>query len=202
MAAKENFFSRTMSLKTDDELQIIIKDTNSAKEWLLAAEWEVEKRKNAPLIDEEKNEKQGLPVLETQEEVSLFSTTSVFIFSMLFSTFVGGGVLAYNMFKIKKMQVAMQIMLFVTIYSVASNILFMSIGANIAYLLLFNIIGAFILTEFFFKKHITSEIKYRPKNAVGPILIFLGVSALLGFMMLNSNDPQTQEMLKQMMIGQ
>lgn len=191
-AMNTNYFSTTMSSRTDDELKAVINSNNDAvvEEARQAAIWELEKRKQQ---EEEINKNKDELIAEvtktnkgtgffmfrkkhsfetTDTNAPLFySKLAITMFSVFFSTIFGAILLMTNLRAINNDKARTWVLIFGVVYSTLIIYILNLVGANTNLGFVLNLVGALILTELFWNKEIGKEFLYRRKMIWKPLLI-------------------------------
>lgn len=103
-------------------------------------------------------------------DVEIYSRSAIWGFSIFFSTIFGGILLMLNLRAAGFKKAANQVLLFSVAYLLVSSLLLNALGASPYTALAFNMIGAAILTQYFFNKYFP-ETDYYPKSIIMPLLI-------------------------------
>ena len=175
-----------MSNCSDEELFEFVNDYRKYEEAaVLAALQEVEKR--GKLSEEAKQLKNTLlqklnitdeNAVVVDPQIELYSEWTIFGFSLFFSTLFGAILLAYNLKKIGKSNKIIFPILFGLTYSIAGMLLQTKIP-NLLLSLIYSLVGAIVMKEFFWKLYIGKSVAYTKKSNIAPILIGLGVIVFL-----------------------
>lgn len=189
---KENFFSKRMSTKTTSELEEILHNKSQYQEdAILAVTWELEKRGSS-----EYNElAQEILVQRTQrEEINkkvsnytddpnapqLYPKWSIWIISVLFTPLIGAIMMAMNLKRTEqKKQVPIVLafsIIFVAIVIMTVNYMTTKFNSSTNWANILNFIGAAVLSEYFWKKHIGTEFKFRKRSPLIPFLISISIT--------------------------
>ncbi|NCD68410.1 hypothetical protein [Mucilaginibacter agri] len=111
---------------------------------------------------------------EPQDEgydIEIYSKRAIWGFSIFFSTIFGGVLLMINLRAAGYKSAANLVLLFSILYTLLGSIALSIIGATSgAFAIIFNGIGAAILTEYFFNRYFPEE-DYYPKSIATPLLI-------------------------------
>jgi hypothetical protein len=125
---------------------------------------------------EENNEveKQG-----SEDAVEIYSKWAIWGFSIFFSTIFGGVLLVLNLRAVGLKKAANTVLIFSILYFIASGIIVGVIGITGSYTPLFiNIVGAAILTGYFFNKYFPED-DYYPKSIGKPLIISIVISLVI-----------------------
>lgn len=198
--SQENFYTKQMLLKSDDELKNYIENQDHFHEdAILAALLELEKR--GVEVEESERIKQTIAevkTLEKEEEVDtlnfqqntsnetpeLYSTKYILIFGLF--TLLGGSILmALNFMQLNNKKAARLVIMASLSYSLASAIILQSLGiTNPVMSVVVSILGIYLLYEFIYKKEFPQNITdYKPRNIWIPIIICLAVSLPLLYLL-------------------
>ncbi|PLW96504.1 MAG: hypothetical protein C0593_11315 [Marinilabiliales bacterium] len=188
-------YQHTIRNYSDDQLlEMLTSPALYHDDAMLAAVWEAEKRRFSfsglkelklkyeaiysmvlKAAHEESKEKADSEVRTVPE---LFSPIAVFWFTLLFNTLFGGFMLAYNLNKVNK-KAQMQVYVFTVLYTVGGMLAVSLIQLGALFPFVYNLAGAFILRDYFWKRLIPMSQKFRVKPAQVPFLIGIGYSVLL-----------------------
>ena len=192
-----NHFSKVMSSKTEAELKAVVADNHTfVEDARQAALWELEKRnvKSGELVDVEQSlvqknidnsEKSKKPFFENKEKKYItddpaapefYSKRAITIFSAIFSTIFGAVLLMSNFKSLGNKKGALGVLIFGIIYTTLVIIVGNQLKSNINFGLVFNFLGAFVLTEIFWNKQIGKEQKYRKKKIWKALIISICIS--------------------------
>lgn len=195
---RENYFTKSMRKKTDNELQNILSDkTMYTAEALQAVIWELEDRGvlkadqvllHEQLINvEEKESKTLTETLDNTDKSSfnefekptLYSKKSIQGFTIFFSTIFGTVLLMSNLKEVDKPKERTQVLIFGISYTILSYVLLIFFGASLFLPILFNLVGYAILVEYFWNKHLGKDLLHQKKSVVKPLIISLFILVLL-----------------------
>jgi len=218
---KENLYSESVRTLSDDELKQYIEDPDTYQEGaVIAAIWELEKRgftnaKSEKLLDklsegfEKENQKtptepikkeavENPEKIEIDKEVPekdlprLFTRNIIMIYSILFSTFVGSILMAINLNRLKKERDALYVLLFGVGFSYLVNYLMSKLNMSMTVLpVLINVIGALLIDNLFWKKHIGLEMKFQKQPIKG--LLIITASIILIFIIMIMKNPEVMD---------
>ncbi len=121
-----------------------------------------------------------VPVAPPADKPKLYSKRAIRVFSILFSTLAGGFLLRQNLKDIGNDKVAHNVITFSIIYTLGTiivNYYFSKEAGAIA--LLLNIIGSFILNEYFFHDFIGDSNNYGKKPIWKPLIICLLITSVV-----------------------
>lgn len=180
----ENYFSHTMSSKTEDELKAVIKNESLVADACQAANWELEKR---ALIKTEVIEPVEKTNLEPRKKTNfgnewftfrrkqsfitidpkapeLYSKQAILLFSILFSTIFGAVLLMSNLKTLRLKNARNQVLWFGIMYTgiIIFIVSYFEIKSNIGMPL--NLVGSLILTELFWNRELGKEFSFRKKK--------------------------------------
>lgn len=188
-------YQQTIHTYSEDQLrEMLLSPSLYHDDAMLAAVWEAEKRDlTFPNLESlkqkyeaiyemvikvehekvrEEAEKEAVPMPE------LFSPIAVFWFTLLFNTLFGGFMLAYNLNKVNK-KAQTQVYVFTVLYTLVGMVAVSIIPMGAFFPIVYNLTGAFILRDYFWRRSIPFGLKFRVKSAQTPFLIGLGYSVLL-----------------------
>jgi magnesium-transporting ATPase (P-type) len=195
-----NSFTKNMRLKSNKELETILKKKNDyTQEAIQAVIWEMENRnlidksdvlykntfkENNQIDTDEKN-------LDNNENPSkelilpvLYSKRAIQGFTIFFTTIFGAVLLMYNLKEMNKLKERNQVLIFGIVFTILSAILLNYLPKMIFTTLLFNLIGYAVLIEFFWKNNIEKELEYAKKEVWKPLTISIIILLLLLFLQL------------------
>ncbi|MCH4822247.1 hypothetical protein ML462_03590 [Gramella lutea] len=113
---------------------------------------------------------------EAKELPLLYSKRLILLFSGLFSILFGAVLMLSNLRKLGERKAYFQVLTFVIIYVTGLVYTLSSIKGGTNFSLPLNLLGGFILTEYFWNGYIGKETEYQKKSWVKPALISLCIS--------------------------
>ncbi len=128
----------------------------------------IEEKDNTDVQKGNQTVKEDLPIL--------YSKKLILIFSGLFSILFGAALILSNMKRLGEKKGFYQVLIFVLIYVAGLVFTLSSIKGGTNLSLPLNLLGGFILTEYFWNGYIGKETEYEKKSWVKPALISLGIS--------------------------
>lgn len=118
---------------------------------------------------------------DSEDAVEIYSKWAIWGFSIFFSTIFGGVLLVLNLRAVGLKKAANTVLIFSILYFLASGIIVGFLGMTGSYTpLFFNIVGAAILTGYFFNKYFP-ENDYYPKSIAKPLVISIIIAFALIF---------------------
>jgi len=199
---KENYFSKKMVNKTDNDLQDIIDNKSQFQEdAVLAAIWELEKRhkvgddiKNveSQIIKKRKDENERIEKVKKDSNITddpeaplLFHPKYILIYGALFSVFAGGILMAMNFSRLGKNKFAWLTVFTALAYSVIQIITFNQIEISSSALTIpINYLGIYLLEILFWKKQVSNDLKYRKRSIWISLIIGIVITGLLIYLMI------------------
>ncbi len=194
--AKENFFSRKMTEKTDAQLQEYINNKSMFQEnAVLAAIWELEKREKASeeaknlgaqieqqqIIEEPKESNPN--IVDDPTAPQLYTQKFILVFGVLFSVLAGGILMAINFKQIGKSKIGWIALISSLVYSVVQIIIIDFIPVTTSLIsITFSLAGIYLLETVFWKRHVPEDLKFRKRSIWVPLII--GIVISLPFMYL------------------
>jgi hypothetical protein len=118
----------------------------------------------------------------TTEQPRLYSKTLILIFALLFSTIFSAVLLMSNLKRLGKRGAGIQVLIFGILYLIITALVLQLLSLEPSYTFIANVIGAAILNEYFWNKHI-GQIDYIKKGWLKPLAISLLI-ALSMFLLL------------------
>ncbi|WP_299782000.1 hypothetical protein [uncultured Formosa sp.] len=115
----------------------------------------------------------------------LYSKSLILAISILFSPLFGSVLLIYN-FKDSKLKKARNHVILFIIGYIFIVVLISLFSLNSNFALIINVIGAFILTEYFWNTYLGKSIEYKKRNWAKPVLIILAITIPLTYFVLKS----------------
>lgn len=113
---------------------------------------------------------------EQQTLPKLFTETSLYIFSFVFSTFFASIVMAINLKEVRKQQAILPLVSFGLLYTITVASISQHLDAvGLLMALLLNGAGAYIILRFFWKPYIGNK-KYEKRSLLTPLLIGLALT--------------------------
>lgn len=114
----------------------------------------------------------------------LYSKTLILVFAVLFSTIFAAVLLIMNLRRLGKKKEGMWVLLFSIAYMIATATLLAALNIDAGYSLIANVIGAAILNEYFWNKYIDSDLEFKKKAWMQPILIALAIVLTLAYLLM------------------
>lgn len=200
---RENSFTKNMQQKSNSELEHIIENKSKyTDEAIQAVVWELEDRNLIEKGEIEipeiaiKQEEIQKKVAETAtinkenpfqefEQPTLYSKQAIQGFTIFFSTIFGAILLMHNLKVMNKPKERTQVLFFGILYMVLSLVLLEILPKIFFISIIFNLIGYFILVEYFWNKHLGKDLQYEKKSINKPLIISLlitGIFVLLVFL--------------------
>lgn len=119
---------------------------------------------------------------DNEDAVEIYSKWAIWGFSIFFSTIFGGILLVLNLRAVGLKKAANTVLLFSILYFLASGVIVGFLGMTGTYTPLFlNIVGAAILTGYFFNKYFPED-DYYPKSIGKPLILSIVIS--IGFFLI------------------
>jgi len=118
----------------------------------------------------------------TFENPRLYSKTLILVFSLLFSTIFAAVLLMANLRSLGKKSARLQVLIFAVLYLIATGVVIQVFGLPPALTFIANVIGAAILNEYFWNKHI-GHIDYEKKSWIKPLLISILIAMVMFFLL-------------------
>ncbi len=205
---KTNDYSASIRRLPEEKLREYIERPDGFHdEAILAALWELASRR--PLLKKElKLENEIAERIKTPELIvyndtvsntaviqssipNLYSIRSIQIFSVLFSVFAGGILMAINFNRTTQKTEAYKVLGFSLLYSVMAMLIFALLGTQSPILsVVLNLIGAFLIDELFWKRVFGKEYKFNKQQIWTALLVgLIVVSPLLYYMIKSGTLP-------------
>lgn len=187
-----NKFVEKFQDKTDSELQNIISDKKSYVEEARLASIQILKERNGNSLEletaekelrEEKEKKVAIQKQNEEDQIKknyltddpnapeLHSKRVITVFSAIFSTIFGAVLLMYNMKQTKNEKGRIQVLIFGILYTILIILIVNALKTSFNISIILNLIGAYILNEYFWNKFIGKEFLYRKRSWVKPAII-------------------------------
>ena len=191
----DTFFYKKFQDKTDQELKKMLLEKEKYTKEAITTSYKILKERNVNLEDfdfiETEIENQNLK-LENQSEgesenaeindlnaPELYSKQTILGFSIFFSTIFGVVLLMINMHQIKNLKGKNQVLLFGIAYFLFTLITVQLFKINTPILgLVFNLLGALILNEYYWNKFIGKDFNYEKKNWLKTALLCLLITSV------------------------
>lgn len=191
MQLKLNEYSDGIKRLHEEKLrEYVEKPGDFHDEAVLAAIWELERRR--PLLGDEKALEESInkrveikipePAIVTATNItfeekklpSLYSMTSIRIFSVLFSVLAGGILMAINLNRTTQKTESYKVLGFSLLYTVVSISIFSLLGTQSPIMsVILNLLGAFLIDELFWKRVLGREFKFQKQQIWTALLIAL-----------------------------
>jgi len=195
---RKNSFTNNMSKKSNEELEkIILEKSKYTNEALQAVIWELEDRNVIEIgeiviegvsnIDNEvlKEDKLEVDKNTTFEEFevipTLYSKSAILGFAIFFSPLFGSILLMLNLKVQNKIKERNNVIIFILSYTLLSYVVLNNYPKMVFLTLVFNVIGAILLIEYFWNKHLGRDLNYNKKSITKPLLISFMVLFFLVF---------------------
>lgn len=192
----DNFFYKKFQKKTDQELKDILVEEEKYTSEAITAAYTILRKRNVNLadfsgieieIDAHQNEiENSSEVLAEKNSIldsvrpELFSKKTILGFSIFFSTIFGVVLMMINMQGIKSQKGKKQVLLFGITYLLFTVSIAPLFKTNFSLLaLLLNLLGAKILTEYFWNTFIGKNVVYKKRNWAKPALLSLLITSIL-----------------------
>lgn len=133
---------------------------------------EIERRKNAPVVEE---------ITDTNIP-ELYSRRAIYTFSVLFSVLFGGVLFALNLKSIKSPLSKSFLWIYIIAYSFFTLLIISYFPDNRGPGLLLNAVGGIPLYSYFWKLYISADLKYRKKSFIMPLIIGVILNIVLLFL--------------------
>ncbi|MGB7842547.1 MAG: hypothetical protein WBL21_07140 [Salinimicrobium sp.] len=118
----------------------------------------------------------------TQDPPKLYSKTLILVFSLLFSPIFAAVLLMANLRSLGKNKARLQVLIFAVLYLIATGVVIAAFQLPPSLTLIANVIGAAILNEYFWKKHI-GDIDFIKKDWIRPLLISMLIAMVVFFLL-------------------
>lgn len=124
-----------------------------------------------------------MPVIKPK----LYSKRAIRLFSIFFSTLAGGILLRQNLKDVGNDRAASTVLTFSILFTIGISVLANYIPGKAATPIgfLLNVIGSFILNEYFFEKLIPESDSYEKKPVWKPLIIWLAICTVVIFIILS-----------------
>jgi hypothetical protein len=176
----ENIFLKRFETKSESELEHIINNKEIFTEQARIAAIQILEKRNGGSLANQKSEvdievnkenKKNSFLTDDLNAPELHSKRVITVFALVFSTIFGAVLLMHNFKEVGNAKSRNQVLIFGILYTIASIAIVNSfhIKGNLA--LFLNIVGATILTEYFWNKHLGKEINYRQRSWIKPAII-------------------------------
>jgi hypothetical protein len=191
----DNFYYKKFKDKTDKELKNILKEKENYTSEAIIASYKILKERNLVLeefaaiendikklesVKENQKEAQAKnPETAKTKDLELYSKKTILGFSIFFSTIFGVVLLVFNMQQVNSQKGKNQVIFFGIAYFIFTIIIVQLFKTSPMLGLLFNLLGATILNEYFWNKFIGKDIAFQKRNWLKPALIFLTITATI-----------------------
>jgi hypothetical protein len=191
----ENRFLNKFKIKSDSDLKYIILQkekyendaVEAARQLLMERGVKVEFEKKTivtnpePIkqINEKKVEAKTVKNENDKNLIKLYSKRMIFVFSTLFTPLAGSILMSRNFKTLGNNNGLISVLLFGVFYNKAFFFTIDYLKLNIGFGIIFNIIGAIILTKSFWNFFISEDVEYLKKSGKNPFLILLGIIAFM-----------------------
>lgn len=193
---RTNSFTRSMSKKSDAELEQIIQEKSKyTNEALQAVIWELENRnliekeeivlevaKEDKVLVSDKVDEKKENAFEEFELPVLYSKKAIQGFTIFFTTIFGAVLLMKNLKEMNKPKARMLVLFFGISYTLFSVILLNYLPKTFLITLIFNLFGYGILIEFFWNKNLGKDLKYTKKQIWKPLIISILITFVFVFL--------------------
>jgi hypothetical protein len=118
--------------------------------------------------------------IKSENDIKIYSKRVIYGFSFLCSAIFGGVLLMQNLRDIGKKREGYLVLIFSLVYTTLAVLIVNNLeNRSSSFSFLLNIIGAGIMSEYFFKKYFPSPDDYQKKKIWKPLIIAVLVIALL-----------------------
>lgn len=118
-------------------------------------------------------------ITNNPQDPHLYSRRAIVLFALIFSTLFGGILMAINFFKVKKLKEMSLTLIFSVLYTLLTIYIVSFFNMKILITVSLNGVGAAILEEYFWKRKLGKEFKYRRDPIWIPLVIAILVNALI-----------------------
>jgi len=203
---KENYYSNKMAGISDKDLMEYIENKSQYNdEAILAAIWELEKRKLASdeilelenLINQQKlNEQEGSDEINKASNLTLdpnapllYSSKFILIFGTLFSVFGGGILIALNFSRLNKPKHALLALFFSLSFTIIQLMFFSLINVTSAFITApVSLLGIYLLDIYFWKRSVPHNLKFRKRDIKGALIIAVLISLFFVYLIFQTID--------------
>ena len=180
-ASKQELLNRGVELSDEEKLKIEEKKNKRRQE----ARQSVDTNKNWNLF----NVKWKVNIVDDVNAPQLYSRQVINIFSVLFSVLFGGILLAINLKAVNNKKAIYPVLTFSLIYTGLIIYVLNLIPERMTFLtVVFNLLGALVLYDFFWKKYIGKELQYRTKPFWKPLIIAIILLSLFLWATIAGNE--------------
>lgn len=185
--AMENYFSRTMMDKSDEELKAIVGSENEySREAVMAAQWEIERRERVVLeVVEERIKEEQEAIGKTKSEVppKVYSELFLIIFGVLFSVVGSGILIAMNLLQINRRQQAVFAVLFSFSFIIIQGVLLVSTGVIAPFISIpTSMLGVILIQRMIWEKEYPKGLPIVKRSPWLPLAIGIVLTALLMYL--------------------
>jgi hypothetical protein len=117
-------------------------------------------------------------VIQLEEEVSLYSRSAVFGFSIFFSTIFGSILLMINLRRLGETKKGFEILFIGLAYAILSSVLVDLAGTSLILSLALNLLGGYLMSTYFWGKYIGLEYSHEKKSIAIPLILGVVLSLL------------------------
>lgn len=118
---------------------------------------------------------------QLQETPSLYSKTLILVFAIIFSTIFAAILLMMNLRALGKSGARLQVLIFAVLYLLVTGLVIQGFELPPSSTFIANVIGAAILNEYFWNKHIGRDREFVKRDWIKPTLISLLIVMLVFF---------------------
>ena len=122
---------------------------------------------------------------DIQERPKLYSKTLILVFAIIFSTLFAAILLMINLRKIGEKSARIQVLIFTVLYMIATGVAIQALQLSPSLTIIFNVIGAAILNEYFWNKYI-GDIEYEKRNWIKPTLVSLFIVTVMFLLLMQA----------------
>ncbi len=182
----KSFIDKISKMDRFELLELYNKTTIYRVDALQAIETELQKRE----LDFEAHDYAYLQSLENEEnpveeneiileeELSLYSRSAIFGFSIFFSTIFGSILLMINLRRLGDKRKGFEILLFGIAYAILSSILVDMAGASLVLSLALNLLGGYLMSTYFWGKYIGLELNHQKQSIAIPLILGIVMSLI------------------------
>jgi hypothetical protein len=121
-------------------------------------------------------------IVEDVNAPLLYSRQVIYTFSCLFSVIFGGILLSVNLKRVNRMDGIREVLAYSVAYTTTMFVILSQFQRNTLLVLLISMAGSFALYNYFWKKYIGLETKYRTRPFFIPLMIGLVIMAIIFLM--------------------
>lgn len=129
-----------------------------------------------------------LNIVDNYDAPELYSRKAIYIFTVFCSVLFGGALMFVNLGKMKNTKGQINVVIYSVLYLLVSIFIQIQFERNTIVSLFFNVLGSFMLYNYFWAKYIGAQTQYKPISVTIPVIAaIVFVMLLIAFRLYGGN---------------